>query len=131
MGAYVLRNAAITIDATTYQGQLKTCELTPSADTQTYPTLDPDTVLADVDTPTWTLHLVGPQNWTTAEGLARYLTDNHGKVLDITLEPKVGAESWDLQAIAMATAVGGERGNYGELDVELPVVGQPTITDPV
>lgn len=131
MAGFVMRNSTITINSTDYQGQLKTAELTPDADSQTYKTLDPNTVLADVDSPTWTFHIAGVQDYTTAVGLARFLTDNHGTVLTVHLEAKTGDVSADFTAIAKAVGFGGDQGSWTEFDVELPVVGVPTFTDPV
>lgn len=131
MSGFVMRNSTITINTTAYQGQLKTAELTPDADTQTYKTLDPASVLQDVDSPSWTFHIAGVQDYATATGLARFLTENHGQVLTCELAAKSGDVQAAFSVIGKAVGFGGDRGNFLEFDVELPVVGVPTFTDPV
>lgn len=130
MAAFIMRNATVTIDTTAYQGQLKTVELSPDADTQTYKTLDPAVTYQDVDSASWTVKLTGPQDWTAATGLARYLTEHHGQIVHISSTPNVGGVTAEFDAIAMACSFGGEQGDYPELDVELPVLNQPAFTDP-
>jgi len=124
----VMKNAVLTVDATAYQGKVKTALLIPATNTSTYPTLAPTGALQDVDQPVWTLQLVGVQDWATG-GLAKYLTDNHGTEIDIVLVPQA-TDTWpqaSVTVLAMAVPFGGTSGEYAEFDVTLPVVGQPTI----
>lgn len=129
-GAYVMRNAVVTIDTVGYANQVTTATLTPEQETQTLRTLVPDGIVQDVDSPVWTLNLAGVQDYVAAQGLARYLTDNAGTKLDLTLEPKAGGVSATCTVIAKAVPFGGEQGSFVTFEAELPVVGSPTFTDP-
>lgn len=130
-GAFVMRNAVVTIDTVAYANQSSTARLTPEAETQTWRGLVPDAIVQDVDTPVWTFNLSAIQDYTVAVGLARYLTDNHGNQIDVTLEPKAGGVSAAFTAVAVACDFGGEQGQFATIEVELPVIGQPVFTDPV
>lgn len=129
-GAYVLRNAVVTVDEEEYANQCSRAELTPEADTQTLKTLVPDGIVQDVDSAVWTLNLTLVQDYTAEQGLARKLTDSHGQELDVHLEPKNGGVGADVTVIAQAVNFGGEQGNFATSEVELPVIGQPDWVDP-
>lgn len=130
-GAFVMRNAVVTIDTVAYANQSSTARLTPEVETQTWRGLVPDAIVQDVDNPVWTFNLAAIQDFTTAQGLARYLTDNHGNDIEVTLEPKAGAVGATFTAKAVATEFGGEQGQFCTIEVELPVTGQPVWVDPV
>lgn len=130
-GAYVIRNAVVTIDTVEYANQCTRAELVPTADTQTLKTLVPDGIVQDVDSNVWALNLALIQDYTTAVGLARYLTDNHGTQIDLTLEPKAGGVSAACTVVAKAINFGGTQGEFAVSEIELPVIGQPVFTDPV
>jgi hypothetical protein len=130
-GAFVMRNSLVTIDTVEYANQSSTARLTPEAETATWKGLVPDAIVQDVDSAVWTFNLSAIQDYTTAVGLARYLTVNHGQQIDVTLEPKAGGVSAAFTAIAVATEFGGEQGSFATIEVELPVIGQPVFTDPI
>lgn len=130
-GAFVMRNSVVTIDTVAYANQTSTARLTPEVETLTWKGLVPDAIVQDVDSPVWTFNLNAIQDYTVAVGLARYLTDNHGTQIDVTLEPKAGGVSAAFTAVAVATEFGGEQGSFATVELELPVIGQPVFTDPV
>lgn len=134
-GAYVMRNAVVTIDAVQYANQCTKAILTPTAETQTLRTLVPDGIVQDVDSNVWVLSLsLIPDHRTGAApdgGLARKLTDSHGLELDVTLEPKAGGVGKTCTVIAKAVPFGGEQGSFNVVEVELPVIGEPVTVDPV
>lgn len=126
VGGYVLRNATVTVEATGYTNQLKTVMLTPEQATQTYRTLVPDGVKQDVDTPVWSCTLAGLQDYVSAQGLARFLTEMSGQKIDLVITPDVSqGVSATVTVTAKATTFGGEQGNWAEFSVELPCDGAP------
>lgn len=125
MAGFVYKDATLTIASASYQGQLSTAELSPDQDVQTYKTLDPTVVLSDVDSSSWTFHIVGVQDWETADALSSILFDGPGETLECVLTPKKGGTTFTFSCIAMDPTVGGERGNFVEFDVEMPVIGRP------
>lgn len=130
-GAFVMRNAEISFGATaTYVNQVTKARLVPDTPIQTVRTLVPDGVVQDVDSAAWTLELEGIQDYTASTGLARYLFNNAGSTVTVTIEPKSGGVSASCSVVLVAPPFGGEQGEFAMIEVELPVVGQPTLTDP-
>ena len=128
-GAFVVRNSLVTIDTVEYANQTSTARLTPEVETQTWKGLVPDAIVQDVDSPVWTFNLNAIQDYVTAQGLARYLTDNHGEQIAVTLEPRApSGVSASFTAVAVACEFGGEQGSFATIEVELPVIGQPVFT---
>lgn len=125
-GAHIYRNALVTIDEEEYANQVRTARLVPDQPVQTYRPLVPDGVLSDVDTPVWTFELSGLQI-NIATGLAKALRDASGEPVEITLQPKVGTgqPTATFTAIALMPPFGGEQGNWLEMELSLPVQGQP------
>lgn len=126
-GAHVYRDGVVTIDDVEYANQLKTAMLTPTQNTQTYPTLVPDGAQQDVDAPTWALHIVGLQINKTG-GLAHALRAMAiGEQVEVVLAPHngVGEDEATFTIVAMKPPFGGDQGAFGEIDMTFPVVGQP------
>lgn len=128
-GAYVLRDALFTIEATDYASQATSIVMTPEQTTQTIKTMVPDGVVSDVDSPTWTLSINGIQDYRNAEGLARLLTEMAGEKIDVVFEPRKGGVKAIATATAKAVPFGGEQGAFTTFSVELPMDGAPVFTD--
>lgn len=124
-GAYVLRNATLTIEGTDYANQVTQVTLTPEQATQTLKTMVPDGIVQDVDTATWTCSMAGIQDYTDNQGLARFLTEMSGEQLDMVFTPKVGGVSATVTVVSKAVPFGGEQGTFTVFDIELPCVGAP------
>ncbi len=129
-GAFVMRNAVVTFGATAYTNQISKVRFVPDTPIQTMRTLVPDGIVQDVDSTAWTLELAGIQDLTDAQGLARYLFENNGDTVAVTCEPKSGGVEITASVILVPTELGGEQGDWAQFDIELPVIGQPTLTDP-
>lgn len=129
-GAFVMRNASTTFDTVQYKNQLTTAKLVPDADTQQLKTLDPDGTVSDVDTVSWIFELAGLQDHKVTQGLAGFLTLNHGQQVDVVFQPRpgVGERVATFTVIAKAQDFGGEQGNWAEFETELPVVGSPVFS---
>lgn len=128
-GAYVLRDALFTVAGTDYANQCTSVIMTPEQETQTLKTMVPDGIVQDVDTATWTLNVNGIQDYVTAQGLARYLTEHSGEQIAIVFEPKKGGVSATVTAVAKATPFGGEQGAFTTFDLQLPMIGEPVFAD--
>lgn len=131
LGGFVMRNALVSFGGTDYANQVNTAMLEPDQDTKTYRTLVPDGVVQDVDTASWMLTLKGLQDHKAAQGLARYLFINNGLEVPVVLTPTLGGVSWAVDVICKATQIGGEQGDWAEIELELPCSGAPVPTDPV
>lgn len=131
LGGFVMRNALVSFAGTDYANQVSMAILEPDQDTKTYRTLVPDGVKQDVDSAAWTLKLKGLQDHTAAQGLARYMFDNDGTTVAAVLEPQAGGISWAVQVVLKATQIGGDQGDWAEIEIELPCEGAPVPTDPV
>jgi hypothetical protein len=130
-GAYVVRDALVTIATVQYANQCTRASLVPDQPHQTLKTMVPDGIVQDVDTPAWTLQLEMIQDHETG-GLARALTDANGTDLALILEPNQGAGKRSAACTVTAKAVefGGTQGEWATATVELPVTGQPVFTNP-
>lgn len=126
-GAYVFRNAVVTVEGTEYANQVNKARLVPDTPIQTFRTLVPDGVVQDVDSTVWTLELSGLQINETG-GLAKALRDAAGTEIDVVLQPKAGTgqTTATFVCIALMPEFGGEQGNFLGIELELPVVGGVT-----
>lgn len=127
-GAFVVKNATITIDAIEYANQVRIARLVPEQAVQVYRTQVPDGAVTDVDSPTWTLELTGLQINRTG-GLAMALrTLTIGEQVEMTLAPNntPGDQEATFTIVASAPQFGGEQGSYAEIEMNFGVVGQPT-----
>jgi hypothetical protein len=125
-GAYVFRDALITVDGTDYANQLNKARLVPDQPEQTMRTLVPDGVVVDVDSVVWTLEITGLQI-NTAGGLAAYLRTNSGLSTSWVLQPRtgIGQSKATFTATAKMPEYGGEQGAFAVIDLTLPVLGAP------
>lgn len=126
-GAFVLKNALVTIDSVEYANQVRTAMLVPEQENNTYRTLVPDGAQSDTDSPVWTFQIQGLQINATG-GLAKALRAfTPGEQIDVVLAPRnaVGDDQATFTIVAKAAPFGGEQGSWAEIDIEFPVVGQP------
>lgn len=129
-GGFVYKNATLTIATVEYANQMRIARLVPETSIQSYRTLVPDGVVQDVDTPIWRLELTGLQI-NKAGGLAKALRAmDPGAVLACVLAPQAGeGESAAFSALAVPVPLGGEQGSFATMELVLPVIGEPVITD--
>lgn len=107
-------------------------EVSPG-DEQSFPTLDGN-VAVNVGPPTYSLVLTAGQDWTGATGLARFLWDNEGSLLDFEYQAHgasqvAGAATPVVvgQCRAIPGNYGGEVGTFAEIEVSLPCITKPTL----
>ena len=125
LGAYVLRDATFTVEATDYANQCTSVVLTPEQATQTLKTMVPDGIVQDVDSAVWTVAINGIQDYVAAQGLAALLTAMSGEQLDIVFAPKAGGVSATVTVVGKAVPFGGEQGAFTTFSIELPCIGEP------
>jgi hypothetical protein len=129
-GAFVVKNAIVTIDSVEYANQVRIARLVPDQPTQTYRTLVPDGAVTDSDSPTWTFEVTGLQVNKTG-GLAKALRALAiGEQVDVVLAPRdlVGDDQAEFTIVAMQPQFGGEQGSFAEIELVFGVVGQPAFT---
>jgi hypothetical protein len=129
-GAYVVKHVSCTWGGADYASQHTKVRLVPNTPIQTLRTLIPNGVVQDIDDPDWTLEIAGAQDWTSAQGLVRYLNDHRGEDVEVVFTPRSGGVTATLTVVAMAAEFGGEKGNWALFELTLPVQGQPEFTDP-
>lgn len=129
-GAFVAKNATLTIATVAYANQVRVARLVPDAPIQTYRTLVPDGIVQDVDSASWVLELVGLQI-NKAGGLAKALRAmDPGDIVACVLAPQAGeGESAAFNAMVVPVPFGGEQGAFATMELAMPVVGTPVITD--
>lgn len=127
-GAFVVKNAVVTIDSVTYANQCGSAQLIPDTPIQTYRTLVPDGAVQDVDSATWTFKVTFLQV-NKSGGLAKALrTATAGDQLDVTFAPNntTGQDNATFTIIAMPPPLGGDQGKFADAEMTFPVLGQPT-----
>lgn len=119
----IWKNPVLTLNSVSYTGEVNEATLVPDVAVQTEKTLNPNVVLQDVDTPTWTLTLNGFQG-----GLSDCLTDMEpGTEVDVVLQaaPDVGSRTATFTVLSMPTDFGGAQGARAPFALTLLVVDQP------
>lgn len=125
--------AAADPTAIEFQGEAADVHVEVTAgDTVDYPTLDGN-VQSNTEAETYALVLRAGQNYGSG-GLARYLWDNKGEVLDVTVNAHgasatPGAETPAVtgQVTAIPVQYGGEVSTFAEFEVTLPFVATPVL----
>lgn len=126
----VMRNSLVTFGANEYTAQVTKARFVPDTQTQTLKTLVPDGVISDVDDPSWTLELEGPSDWTASQGLARYLNENAGTTVTVSVTPRTGGVALSCDVVLVSVPFGGSQGEWEMFEVEMPCNGQPEFDDP-
>ena len=127
-GAFVLRNSVFTLGGTSFANQVWTLSLTPDTPFQQQRTLVPDGTISDVDSATWVMEIEGLQDFETG-GLANYLRTNAGSQVAFVFAPvnTAGKAKYTGTVIAVNPPMGGEQGEFAQMELELPIIGSPTI----
>jgi len=126
-GAYVVKDASVTINGTQYANQLGRFRLIPDTPTQTYRTAVPNGAVVDVDSPVWTFDIAGLQV-NTANGLAAALRAmDPGEEVDVVLIPhnRDTQQSATFTIVATPVEFGGETGSFATFEKVFGVKGQP------
>jgi hypothetical protein len=126
-GAFVLKDATVTIDSVEYANQCTKAQLTPDQPVQTVRTLVPDGVVSDVDSAAWTFDISALQI-NGSGGLAKALRDaDPGDTLACVLAPSngTGNAKATFTILVLDVPFGGEQGNFATFEASFPVVGSP------
>jgi hypothetical protein len=126
-GAFVYRDAHITVEAVDYANQLTKARLNPDTPIQTVRTLVPDGAVQDVDSAVWTFEVTALQINKTG-GLAKALRDaTPGDELDVVLVPQAGTGNPQATFTILAIPVpfGDDQGKFATFEAAFPVIGSP------
>jgi hypothetical protein len=125
-GAFVMRDALLTLDETEFTNQISKARLVPDQPIQTMRTLVPDGNITDVDSAVWTLELTGVQDWETG-GLAAFLHLHAGEIVEATLVPRKAdtKKMATFNVRCIEPPFGGDQGAFAVVEMELPVQGAP------
>lgn len=130
---HIRKTISLKIGTTQHECEVTGSTLTPSSDVQTTQVLCPDGALSDTGPVSWTLDLDYLVDY-TAGSLFRFLTDQHGKTAEFTYEPdpdNAPGVVYTGNVRVVAGPGGGSAAAWESGSVSLPVIGTPTITDPV
>lgn len=122
----LIKNAVVTIESVSYTGQVTAAELVADTPIQQTRTLNPSTVISDVDSTTYVF------NMTVSQGTALHemmLAAADGELLDpivFQVEAGVGKRKATFAAYNVRPNFGGERGGQLFSTVSLPVNGAVT-----
>lgn len=127
-GAFVLRNSLFTLGGTSFANQVWDVTLEPDTPVQQQRTLVPDGTISDVDSATWVMKVSGLQD-PQSSGLAAYLTTNAGTQVAFTYAPvnTVGKVKYSGTVIVVYPTIGGEQGEFAQMELEMPIIGTPTL----
>jgi len=125
--AFVNRNALFTLGGTSFANQVWKIRVVPDTPFQQQRTLVPDGTISDVDSATWTMEIEGLQDYESG-GLAAYLNTNAGTQVAFAFAPvnTAGKKKITGTVVVIAPPVGGEQGEFAQMELELPLIGQPT-----
>jgi hypothetical protein len=126
-GAFVVKNATVTLESIAYANQCTKAKLVPDVPIQSVRTLVPDGAVQDTDSAIWTFEITALQI-NESGGLAKALRDaTPGDELDVVLAPQAGSGKPQATFVIKALPVqfGDDQGKFAMFEAALPVVGQP------
>jgi hypothetical protein len=127
-GARVFRDAMLKLSGTDYTNQAWEISMEGDTPIQQQRTLVPDGGISDVDTALYKISLEGLQDWETT-GLAKFLWTNRGAQVAFVFAPRKGSglAQFSGTLIAVAPPAGGKQGEFLQIQLELPIIGEPTL----
>src|ERR1700754_4029784 len=118
-GAYIVRNALVTIDEVEYANQCTVARLVPETPIQTQRTLVPDGAVQDVDSPVWTFEISLLQV-NKSGGLAKALRAAPvGSQMEVELRPRdvVGDDGATFTVLVIPPPFGGSQGQWATAEM--------------
>jgi len=109
-----------------YEKAVSQVEFAPSSSQIQFTAVSPGAVYTDMTPATWVLNLTFVQDWDSLTSLSKFLFDNEGETLAITVEPKTGGATITANVTVTPGSIGGTVGTYATSTVALGVVGKPT-----
>lgn len=105
---FIMGNATLTIDGTTYQDQVSSAVFTPTSSIVTWKGLSPDAVFTFPTNATWTLDLTYAQDFTTDDTLAMFLLEHEGETIaDVVFAPVAGGRTFTADITIVPGSIGG------------------------
>jgi hypothetical protein len=129
--AHVVKRHLFELDGVDYSNQLQTVLLTPNSETQSYRIAVPDGNVTDNDSATWTIQLIGIQDFGTGS-LGAALRAGNGLDMDFVYEPNVTDNGGDdhVEGVMKGAPIpiGGTAGQFRTFDMSFGVSGEPLVT---
>lgn len=129
-GAFVLKNASLTIATVEYANQCTKARLTADTPVQTVRTLVPDGQISDTDSALWTFELSFLQINSTG-GLALALrTAAAGTQMAVVYTPALGTGNAKatFTMVALPPPFGGDQGQFEIAEMTFAVIGAPVFS---
>lgn len=121
---YAMKSATLTVDGTDFTQAVSQAEFQPSVSSGSFTSIGGHTVTESAPA-TWALALGLAQD-DNPGGLLRYLYDNEGEQVSVSLQPRAGGTRWTADVILSPANVGGTAGNSPVTStVTLAVSGRP------
>lgn len=125
----VFNNALFKVAAHNYEKSVSRVLLTPIYPETEWSGIGGNTI-AGIGTAQWTCEIDYPQDWATANSLAKYLFDNQGTTVVADLTPKAGGVGFRVNLVLKAGPIGGAVNEQLPASVSLKVSGQPVTPIP-
>lgn len=127
----ILKNIVVTLGGNSFEKAVTQCQLTPTAQIQSWKGGTPDAIFTDMGAPTWVCDMTFGQDWSTVGALAQYLLKTYGSVVPFTFKPiGDGVFTAAGQMRLAVPPVGGSIDAWLNATVQHGIVGQPTFTYP-
>lgn len=123
---FTIRNAALTLGTYKFPSAVGACEVTPSYQNITYPTVDGGNKPI-ADDGAWVLSISYGQDHITLNALTRYLLEHDGEYVPFEYTPQAGGQGYSGTVLCRAGAIGGPARQHATSSVQLPLDGQPTV----
>lgn len=125
---FVLKDAILTLGTDSFEKELSTAELAPTASPQTWKGLSPTAKYQDAPLADWVLNLVLAQDWETSGALSTYLFNNENTHPAFSLKPKSGTGPSFTGTVLIAPGSAGGAGQaFATSSVTLPCDARPLL----
>ena len=118
--AFMMGDATLTIDGTTYQDQVSAVTFTPTSSIVEWKSLTPAVKFTFPTSATWALELAYAQDFTTDDTLAMYLLEHEGETIpDCVFAPIAGGRTFTADITIVPGSIGGAVDTVAEGTVTL------------
>lgn len=130
MDPLFMKDAVLTIDATSVAAECSSVAFTPSSSIATWKGLTPTATHTQATTATWVADITFAQDWDDADSLGHLLLESEGDSVPVVFTPKAGGQAFYATLILVPGAIGGAVDGFAEASVQLAMVGRPSLTPP-
>lgn len=115
----------LTIGDDDYAAHISGAQCVPSSSQVTWTGSKPGAVFTRQTRSTWVLTINYAQDWESAKSLSKYLHDNEGETVDITVTPVSDGQAFTVSVNIAPGSIGGEINQFGTSTVSLGCNGRP------